>query len=263
MNISMQEKLVKHSLVDLLRTEIMNGALASSERIIEDKWAAEFEVAQGYIREAINILAYEGFVTKRAGRSARVIHFTERAVLRLYEVRGALEGLAAHLVAHLQADISALQFAIDGMRQAAQAGHREAHLDCDLQFHLQLCEISGNLFLVEQSRRILLPFFAFVRIRVSASSQDTAIWCRDLEAINASSISSLTTRENWQSNTSREPCNDLRSRHMPTGGATVRPARPTQRSAPSLPILLCAIGAANGTFAQTPSIFAGPPHQTP
>jgi DNA-binding GntR family transcriptional regulator len=182
MNISTQEKLVKHSLADLLRTEIMNGALTSGERIIEGKWAAKFKVAQGSIREAINILAYEGFVTKRAGRSARVIHYTEQDVPKLYEVRGALEGLAARLVANAQADISALRFSIDGMREAAQAGHREALLDCDLQFHLQLCQASGNPFLTEQCRRILLPFFAFVRIRVSASGQDTTIWCRDLEA---------------------------------------------------------------------------------
>lgn len=182
MNISIQEKLVKHSLADLLRTEIMNGGLHSGERIIEGKWAGKFNVAQGSIREAINILAYEGFVTKQAGRSARVIHYTEQDVLQLYEVRGVLEGLAARLVTDAQADISALRFAIDGMREAAQSGHREALLDCDLQFHLQLCEASGNPFLIEQSRRILLPFFAFVRIRVSASGQDTTIWCRDLEA---------------------------------------------------------------------------------
>lgn len=182
MNISIQEKLVKHSLADLLRTEIMNGALASGDRIIEGKWAAKFNVAQGSIREAINILAHEGFVTKRAGRSARVIHYSEQDVPQLYEVRGALEGLAARLVANTQTELSGLQVAIDGMREAAQSGHRAALLDCDLQFHLQLCQASGNPFLIEQSRRILLPFFAFVRIRVSASNQDTGIWCRDLEA---------------------------------------------------------------------------------
>ncbi len=182
MTIPTQEKLVKHSLADLLRTEIMNGALRSGERIIEAKWAARFNVAQGSIREAINILTYEGFLTKQAGRSARVIHYTEQDVLQLYEVRGALEGLAARLVANARADISALRFAMDGMREASQAGHREALLDCDLQFHRRLCEASANPFLIEQSRRILLPFFAFVRIRVAASGQDTTIWCRDLEA---------------------------------------------------------------------------------
>jgi DNA-binding FadR family transcriptional regulator len=32
------------------------------------------------------------------------------------------------------------------------------------------------------SRRILLPFFAFVRMRVTASGQATSAWDKDLEA---------------------------------------------------------------------------------
>ena len=44
-------------------------------------------------------------------------------------------------------------------------------LDCDLLFHLELCELSRNPYLIEHARRILLPFFAFVRMRVSASGQ--------------------------------------------------------------------------------------------
>jgi DNA-binding GntR family transcriptional regulator len=87
-------------------------------------------VAQGSIREAINILAQDGFVTKESGRSARVIHF----------------------------------------------------LDNDLRFHLELCEISRHPFVLEHARRILLPFFAFVRMRVTASGQQTSAWHRDLEA---------------------------------------------------------------------------------
>ncbi len=174
--------LVKHTLADLLRTEIMNGALRPGERIVEGKWSTKFGVAQGSIREAINLLALEGFVTKQSGRSARVVHFSEQDVVQLYQVRGAIEGLAARLAASAQSDLSALQFAVDGMREASASGHREALLDCDLQFHLHLCEASANPFVLEQGRRILLPFFAFVRMRVTASRQETSVWGKDLEA---------------------------------------------------------------------------------
>lgn len=176
------EGLLKHNLANLLRTEIMNGVLRPKERIVEGKWARKFSVAQGSIREAINILALEGFVTKVSGRSARVVHFSEQDVLQLYQIRGAIEGLAARLVASAHSDVSALQIAVNGMREASAAGLREELLDCDCQFHLRLCEASGNPFVLEQGRRILLPFFAFVRIRVIASRQETSVWSRDLEA---------------------------------------------------------------------------------
>jgi DNA-binding GntR family transcriptional regulator len=174
--------LVKHDLADRLRTEIMNGSLPSGDRIVEGKWAQKFGVAQGSIREAINILALEGFINKEAGRSARVVHLTEAGVAQLYELRGALEGLAARLAATRRPDLSKLETAVAGMRRAASEGNCEALLQNDLQFHLLLCELSGNPFIVEQSRRLLVPFFAFVRMRVATSGQTTSPWDKDLEA---------------------------------------------------------------------------------
>ena len=174
--------LVKHDLADRLRAEIMDGSLPSGDRIVEAKWARKFGVAQGSIREAINILALEGFINKEAGRSARVVHLTEVDVAQLYEVRGALEGLAARLAAKRRPALSKLETAVAGMRRAASAGNCEALLQDDLQFHLQLCELSANPFLVEQSRRLLVPFFAFVRMRVATSGQTTSPWDKDLEA---------------------------------------------------------------------------------
>jgi DNA-binding GntR family transcriptional regulator len=173
---------VKHDLADRLRIEIMNGSLPRGMRIVEGKWAQKFGVAQGSIREAINILAGEGFVNKESGRSARVVHLTETDVAQLYELRGALEGLAARLAVQTRPDLSKLQSAVDGMRRAASEDNCEALLQCDLQFHLELCELSGNPFIVEQSRRLLVPFFAFVRMRVAASRQTTSPWDKDLEA---------------------------------------------------------------------------------
>ena len=174
--------LVKHDLADRLRTEIMNGSLPRGVRIVEGKWAKKFGVAQGSIREAINILALEGFVKKESGRSARVVHLTETDVAQLYELRGTLEGLAARLAAQVRPDLSKIQFAVDSMRHAANEGNCEALLQHDLHFHLGLCELSGNPFIVEQSRRLLVPFFAFVRMRVAASGQTTSPWDKDLEA---------------------------------------------------------------------------------
>ncbi len=173
---------VKHDLADRLRAEIMNGSLPRGVRIIEGKWAQRFGVAQGSIREAINILALEGFVTKASGRSARVIHLSETDVAQLYELRGALEGLAARLAVKARPDLSKLQSAVDGMRRAVNEGSCMALLQCDLRFHLELCELSGNPYVVDQSRRLLVPFFAFVRMRVAASGQTTSPWDRDLEA---------------------------------------------------------------------------------
>lgn len=174
--------LIKHQLSDELRAEILNGALKPGERIVEGKWAAKFGVAHASIREAINILAQAGFVTKAPGRSARVIHLSETDVSHIYYLRGAIEGLAARLAAQHRQDLNVLQATMDSMRESARTCDREGLIDCDLQFHLALCELSHNPYLIEHARRILIPLFAFVRMRVSASGQSTLAWEKDLDA---------------------------------------------------------------------------------
>jgi len=174
--------LIKNHLSDQLRVEILNGSLKPGERIVEGKWAAKFGVAQASIREAINMLAQEGFVTKAPGRSARVIHLSEADVAYIYQLRGAIEGLAARLAAQSRRDLNVLQAMLDSMRESARTGDREHLIDCDLLYHLALCEISHNPYLIEHARRILVPLFAFVRMRVSASGQSTSAWEKDLEA---------------------------------------------------------------------------------
>ncbi len=174
--------LVKHNLADKLRKEILNGTLQPGTRIVEAKWASRYGVAQASIREAINILSQAGFVAKTAGRSARVIHLSEDDVAQIYQLRSVIEGLAARLAVESRANLNGLQAAMDVMRESAEARNCEALLDCDLLYHLELCELSGNRYLIEHAQRILLPFFAFVRMRVCTNGQNSSAWDRDLEA---------------------------------------------------------------------------------
>jgi DNA-binding GntR family transcriptional regulator len=174
--------LLKHSLAERLRQEILDGTLPLGTRIVEAKWAIKFGVAQASIREAINILAQAGFVSKASGRSARVTHLSEDDVVHIYQLRGAVEGLAARLAAETKPNLNALQATMDVMRESASSGNCEGLLGSDLLYHLVLCELSGNPHVIQHARRILLPFFAFVRMRVAASGQETSAWDKDLEA---------------------------------------------------------------------------------
>ena len=174
--------LVKKTLAEKLLAEIMNGNLSPGTRIIEGLWARHFGVAQGTIREAINILERDGFVAKESGRSARVINLTEKDVVQLYQLRSAIEGLAANLAAQTQPDFSNLQSIVDGMRRAARAKSATNLLDWDLKFHLELCNLSGNTHLVDYAERILIPFFAFVRLRIVREGRGVSVWGKDLES---------------------------------------------------------------------------------
>lgn len=179
---SSAEPLVKHTVANCLRKEIASGGLRPGARIVEGTWARKFGVAQGSIREAINLLAQDGFVTKAAGRSARVVNLSEENVVKLFELRAALEGLAARLIAERAGDVGPVEDALAMMRQALKNERPEDMLDADLKFHLELCQLSGNSYLLEHARKIILPLFAFARIRVLSSGQDASVWSKDIEA---------------------------------------------------------------------------------
>lgn len=173
---------MKHTVANCLRKEIASGGLRPGTRIVEGTWARKFGVAQGSIREAINLLAQDGFVTKAAGRSARVVNLSEENVGKLFELRATLEGLAARLIALRAGDVGPVEDALARMRQALKNERPEDMLDADLKFHLELCQLSGNDYLLEHARKILLPLFAFARIRVLSSGQDASVWSKDIEA---------------------------------------------------------------------------------
>lgn len=176
------ESLVKHTVADRLRNEIATGTLRPGTRIVEGTWSRRYAVAQGSIREAINILAQEGFVTKASGRSARVVNLSEQDVLEIFQVRGVLEGLAARLVAQRKLDVKPLEEALNQMRQALRDNDAESMLNGDLRFHLELCQLAGNPYLFEHARKIILPLFAFARITVLSTGQSAAVWGKDLDS---------------------------------------------------------------------------------
>jgi DNA-binding GntR family transcriptional regulator len=155
----------KVTVAGILREEIISARLKPDDPIVEGKWAVKLNVARASVREAINILAAEGFVQKGVARSARVTAFSPDDVLQIYEMRIALECMGARLVATRRPDLSELDQAIEDMHSSAQCGNIRSYAERDLSFHLLLCEKSGNRFLLDHLRRLIVPFFAFCVLR--------------------------------------------------------------------------------------------------
>src|SRR5712672_2444716 len=114
--------LLKQNLAMQIREEILLGRIVPGEKIIEGRWARHFGVAQVSIREAINILTTEGFVTKGHGRSARVLKLKESDIIHIYQVRGVLEGLAARIITERKLPVDDLEAALEGIQKATASG---------------------------------------------------------------------------------------------------------------------------------------------
>ena len=168
--------LLKQNLAMQLREEILLGRIVPGEKIIEGRWARHFGVAQVSIREAINILTTEGFVTKGHGRSARVLKLKESDIIHIYQVRGVLEGLAARIITERRLPLEDMESALADIQDAVRTNDPLKVVDCIQVFHLCLLEKAGNSFLFESGRRLIVPLLAFTRMRVQAKNLDAAPW---------------------------------------------------------------------------------------
>jgi DNA-binding GntR family transcriptional regulator len=173
--------LVKDNLAAYFREEIISGRFAPGEKIVEVKWAKLLKISQTSVREALNILLAEGFVQKGSGRTAQVTRLTDEEITHSYELRAVLEGYAARILAQKKVHLGELEQTLSDMRSAIDCHNIRAFYERDLRFHLLLAEKAGNGMLVQALKRVILPLFAFVVMRVQGARTEDEQWIRSLE----------------------------------------------------------------------------------
>ncbi|MCP5161845.1 MAG: GntR family transcriptional regulator [Hahellaceae bacterium] len=88
----------------LLRKDIVEGAILSGSKLSETELSTKYAVSRAVIREAINRLESCHIVERKANVGARVVSLTPEGMIGLYQVREALEGMAARLAAKNMSD---------------------------------------------------------------------------------------------------------------------------------------------------------------
>jgi len=172
--------LLKESIAQRLREEILAARLSPGEKIVEGKWAREYGVAQISIREALNILVAQGLVTKGHGRSARVLKLEKDDIIHIYQVRGVLEGLAARLIAQDRLPMDDLESGYDDIQRSTSSGDLRQVIVSVQRFHILLLEKPRNAVLREHGRRLLIPLYAFTLMRALAKKVDATPWEKQL-----------------------------------------------------------------------------------
>src|SRR3954468_22605360 len=105
-----------------LREEILANRLEPGAELQEVALSAQLGVSRGPIREAIGRLAAEGLVTVRPRRGAVVRSLSKDEFLEAYQVREALEWMAAGLAVPRLGDEGVVELE---RLVAAMAGHAE------------------------------------------------------------------------------------------------------------------------------------------
>lgn len=83
---------------EVLQMDLMLGRLHLRERLVEDDLILRFDATRHAVRRALDELEKEGLVQRQPNRGVRVRDFSLDEVENLYEIRDALETLAASRV---------------------------------------------------------------------------------------------------------------------------------------------------------------------
>ncbi|SFP98001.1 transcriptional regulator, GntR family [Variovorax sp. PDC80] len=128
---------------------ISSGELAPGERLTQEDIAQRLSVSRQPVLQALRLLKKDGFVHDAPGRGVLVAPLDADWMRKVYQVRGALDVLAARLAA-------AERFRIDPKlmergRRAARGRNVEAMIDADMAFHQAIYAASGNPLIAQSA----------------------------------------------------------------------------------------------------------------
>lgn len=131
---------------DALRTRITSGDLAAGARLREEEIAARHHVSRTPVREALRHLAAEGLVRVLPHAGAQVADWSLAEIDELFEIRTALQVLAATRAAEraTPATIRSLRAQLRRCEAAARLNDHDALMRENGRFHAMLHHGAGS-----------------------------------------------------------------------------------------------------------------------
>jgi DNA-binding GntR family transcriptional regulator len=135
-----------------LLDEMSEGRLAPGQHLVQEQVAAQLGVSRQPVQQALALLKNDGLLLELGKRGLFVAPLEAEGVRHRYEIRAALDGLAARLAAQRAKTEPALARAFEREGEALLVAGRSAvskaaiaaMVQCDIAFHEFVYEASGN-----------------------------------------------------------------------------------------------------------------------
>ena len=139
-------KPLRELVFEALREAIISGRLQPGERLMESQLAQDLGVSRTPVREAIRKLELEGFVVMIPRKGAYVADISLKDIADVFEIRSALEGLAAELAAERATDeeIEQLERQLVEYAECIERQDVARLVEIDTKFHETLYTASRN-----------------------------------------------------------------------------------------------------------------------
>ncbi|MGI9452161.1 MAG: GntR family transcriptional regulator [Geminicoccaceae bacterium] len=152
---------------DAIVDEICEGRLPASTHLVQEQLATRLGVSRQPIQQALALLKADGLIEEVGKRGMHVASLDLKAMRHHYDIRAALDALAARkAAAHAKDSLSVTadlerrgQKILEAGREAIEKGGVARQIREDKAFHGLFYEVSGNPFL----HRTAEPHWRFLR----------------------------------------------------------------------------------------------------
>jgi len=156
-----QKPFQAQSCYDTLRWQLLHGQLTAGSRLVEEKWSTLLGVNRSALREALVLLAHEGFLESGPKGGFFVPTYSESVLDEILEVRLAIE-VGALEILEIRGQIPAeglrkLHHSCEMMQQLTEAGFEYGFVEADRMFHETLVAMADNSRLLRIYRQAPLP----------------------------------------------------------------------------------------------------------
>jgi len=157
-----------------LRDAISDGTLPPGERITQEDLAARLNVSRSPVLQALRLLKKDGLLEEAPGRGLIVTRLDPERISHLYQIRGALDALAARLAAERKQKISPVL--LERGRQVADGTDISAMIEADMAFHRAIYEASGNPLIADNALLHWIHFRLLMGAVLQRSGSRQGIW---------------------------------------------------------------------------------------
>lgn len=135
-----------------IRRLILDNVWSPGYQALEQEIALQLGMSRTPVHEALTRLAAEGLIEVVPRRGMRVLPLSLATMSEIYQILGALEGLAAELVAARKpsaTELKPLVVATRSMERALAKDDLQAWAEADESFHEHLIDLCGNKLLAD------------------------------------------------------------------------------------------------------------------
>lgn len=153
---------------------ISSGALAPGQRIKQEEVASQLAVSRQPVLQAIRQLKSDRLLENAPGRGVQVAPLDVAWMVKVYQVRSALDGLAARLAAEQRVQLDPGLLALG--RKAARGRNVEAMIEADMAFHQAIYDASGNPLIGQIAGQNWRHLHRMMGAVLQSSDQRVAVW---------------------------------------------------------------------------------------